>query len=218
MRIDKDSILAVVSVWAIGVAAALAVLKWVPYPWLAWVLLTLLLWYCIFVTYFFRIPKRRRNGDNRVVTSGADGIVSNVQRVFEPEYLKRKCIVVSVFMNFYDMHANFWPVSGTVTYYKYHPGKHFLAFLPKASLANEHTSTCVRTDAGKEILFRQLAGGFARRIVNYGAPGLQVEGGTQCGIIKFGSRFDIYLPAGAKVKVKKGMVLRAGESVVALLQ
>lgn len=218
MRIDKDSISAVLLVWVLGLAAAFAILLFVPILWVRLVSVFLILWFCIFNTYFFRVPNRRRACDNRVVTSGADGEVAWVRKAYEPEFLKRNCMLVSVYMNFYDMHANFWPVDGTVTYYKYHPGKHLLAFKPKAHEENEHTCTCIRTDNGRDVFFRQLAGGFARRIVNYAAPGLQVQGGEQCGIIKFGSRFDIYLPMNAKIKVKKGMVLKAGESVVALLQ
>lgn len=132
MRIDKDSISAVLLVWVLGLAAAFAILLFVPILWVRLVSVFLILWFCIFNTYFFRVPNRRRACDNRVVTSGADGEVAWVRKAYEPEFLKRNCMLVSVYMNFYDMHANFWPVDGTVTYYKYHPGKHMLAFKPKA--------------------------------------------------------------------------------------
>jgi phosphatidylserine decarboxylase len=121
-------------------------------------------------------------------------------------------------MNFFDVHANFWPVTGEVTYYKYHPGKHLLAFKPKASEENEHTSVCIRTKSGSEVLFKQHAGTFARRIVNYAKPGMKVKAGEQCGIIKFGSRLDIFLPADAEVKVRIGDLTTACETVIAQLQ
>ena len=120
-------------------------------------------------------------------------------------------------MDFFDVHANFWPVDGTVTYYKYHPGKHLLAFLPKSSIYNEHSCTVIRTDDGKEIMFKQLAGTFARRIVCYSEPGMKTKAGEQCGIIKFGSRIDMFFPLDADIKVKVGDKVRACESVIALL-
>ena len=120
-------------------------------------------------------------------------------------------------MNFFDVHANFWPASGEVTYYHYYPGEHFLAFAPKASAENEHSCIGLRLAGGQEILFKQLAGVFARRIVCYAKDGLQVQGGAQCGIIKFGSRIDLFLPLDAKVKVKVGDSVRACETVLAEL-
>ena len=123
---------------------------------------------------------------------------------------------VSIYMNFFDVHANFWPVTGEVSYYKYHPGHYFLAFHPKASELNEHSSTAIRNSHG-EIFFKQIAGTFARRIVCYSKPGAHETAGEQCGIIKFGSRIDMYLPLDADIKVKVGDLTRAGETVIAVL-
>ena len=120
-------------------------------------------------------------------------------------------------MDFFNVHVNFWPMSGTVTYYKYHPGKYFLAFLPKASELNEHTSIGIKNEYG-EILFKQLAGTFARRIECYAEVGGQGEKGQQCGIIKFGSRIDMYLPADADIRVAPGDEVRACETVIAELK
>ena len=160
------------------------------------------------------MPQRKWGGSEREVTSVADGKVVIVERVFEPEHLRTECIQISVYMNFFDVHANFWPADGEVTYYCYHPGKHLLAFAPKASEENEHSCVGLRLPGGQEILFKQLAGGFARRIVCYAKEGLKVRGGAQCGIIKFGSRIDLFVPLDADVKVKVGDAVRACETVL----
>ena len=119
-------------------------------------------------------------------------------------------------MDFFDVHANFWPMTGEISYYRYHPGKYLLAFLPKASELNEHSSTAIK-NGDKEIFFKQIAGTFARRIVCYSKKGDSVECGRQCGIIKFGSRLDLFLPLDAKIKVKVGDHTRAAETIIAEL-
>ena len=218
MKIDKDSRFAVAGVIAASLAISILSLIFIPPDWLSWVIALIAVWFAIFVSYFFRIPQRKSEGNGRDVSSVADGQVVIIDKVFEPEYLDRECIQVSVYMNFFDMHANFWPVDGEVTYYKYHPGKHLLAFKPKASEENEHTCTAIRTPGGQEVYFKQLAGTFARRIVNYSKPALKVKAGEQCGIIKFGSRIDMYLPLDAEIKVKMGEVTRACETIIARLR
>ena len=120
-------------------------------------------------------------------------------------------------MDFFNVHVNFWPVSGDVKYYKYHPGKYMLAFLPKASELNEHTSTGMSTPYG-DIFFKQIAGTFPRRIVCYASPGESVSKGSECGIIKFGSRIDMFFPLDADIKVKIGDFVKASESVIAELK
>ena len=169
-----------------------------------------------FSLFFFRVPDRTTVPGSNVLTSVADGKVVIIDKVFENEYLKKECIQVSVYMDFFNVHVNYWPIDGNVTYYKYHPGKYMLAFLPKASELNEHSSVAMQTPYG-EILFKQLAGTFARRIVTYATPGNKVVKGDQCGVIKFGSRIDMYFPLNAEIKVKVGDYLKACESVVAEL-
>ena len=156
-----------------------------------------------FVTFFFRVPRRKRTGEDNFVTSVADGEVVVIEKVFEAEHLKRECIQVSVYMDFFNVHVNYWPLDGIVDYYKYHPGKYMFAYLPKASELNEHTSVGVNTKYG-QIFFKQIAGTFARRIVCYAEPGNSVVKGDQCGIIKFGSRIDMFLPLDAEIMVKVG--------------
>ena len=170
-----------------------------------------------FVMFFFRVPVRQKVGDDNVVTSVADGKVVVIEKVFESEHLNRECIQVSVYMDFFNVHVNFWPIDGEVTYYKYHPGKYMLAYLPKASELNEHTSVGMTSPYG-DVFFKQIAGTFARRIVSYSEIDSQEVRGTQCGIIKFGSRLDIFLPLDADVKVKLGDTTRAAETIIAELK
>lgn len=171
-----------------------------------------------FLPYFFRVPKRDCIDKDGTITSSADGKVVIIKKVYEPEYLKREALQVSVFMSFFNVHVNFYPSSGKITYYKYHPGKYLLAFKPKASEENERTSIAMLCKCGSEILFRQIAGTFARRIVCYAKVGEDVIGGDQCGLIKFGSRVDIFLPVDAEVCVQIGDKVKACETVIARLR
>lgn len=171
-----------------------------------------------FLPYFFRVPKRNCIDEDGTITSSADGKVVIIKKVYEPEYLKREALQVSVFMSFFNVHVNFYPSSGKITYYKYHPGKYLLAFKPKASEENERTSIAMLCKCGSEILFRQIAGTFARRIVCYAKVGEDVIGGDQCGLIKFGSRVDIFLPVDAEVCVQIGDKVKACETVIARLR
>ena len=216
-RIDRNSggTLAAVFLGSAGVAAVFIV--FVRIPWLVYPMIAMLVWLCAWQLAFFSVPERKRAGNARSVTSVADGRVVILERVYEPEYLKEDCIQLSVYMNFFDVHANFWPVDGRVSHYRYYPGEHFLAFKPKASLENEHTCTCIITEDGNELLFKQIAGGFARRIVNYAGREKEARAGEQCGIIKFGSRIDVFLPLDAKVLVSPGQIVRACETILAEL-
>ena len=218
MKIDKNSYGDLALVFFLGALAIWASLRFIPLAWLAWTL-TVLVWvFCTWQLFFFRVPLRGKAGSDKLISSAADGKVVIVDEVMEDEVLQRLCKRVCVYMDFFDVHVNFWPVSGEVLYYRYHEGKHLLAFRPKASMDNEHTTTVIRTPDGQEVLFRQLAGTFARRIVCYSEPGQNVEAGEQCGIIKFGSRLDIYLPLDAEIKVKVGDRVVAAESVIASLR
>lgn len=215
--IDKNSRGTLVVVVLSSLLVATLVLLFVHIPWIVWPAIFLLLWFVVWQFFFFNVPTRQRTGDSTHVSSVADGRVVIVKKAFEKEYLKRDCIQVSVYMNFFDVHANFWPIDGTVTYYKYYPGKHFFAATPKASEENEHSCVGVTTSEGKQLFFKQIAGGFARRIVCYAAKKTEAIAGHQCGIIKFGSRIDLFLPLDAKILVKVGDLVRASESLIAEL-
>ena len=217
MRIDKDCYATIAAAWSVALILLFLDLRLIPYPFIAWPLAAALVVFMGFVTWFHRVPVREKAGSDRIVSSVADGKVIIVEKAFEKEYLKKECIQVSIYMDFFDVHANFWPLTGTVSYYKYHPGRYFLAFHPKASDLNEHSSTAIRSPYG-EIFFKQIAGTFARRIVCYSEEGLSVTAGEQCGIIKFGSRIDFFLPTDADIKVNVGDVTRACETVIAELK
>ena len=217
MTIDKDSYGSLALVYSLSALAVVLLFVFVRIPWLTWPLTASLLWFCIWQTRFFSVPDRKCSGTDNLVSSVADGRVVIAEKVFESEVLGKEALQVSVYMNFFDFHANFWPVNGEVTEWKYRPGKHTFAYKPKSSLENEHTWVKLRTASGKEIMFKQIAGGFARRIVCHADPGLKVQAGKQLGIIKFGSRIDILLPLDAKIKVKPGDLVRACESVIAEL-
>ena len=215
MKLDKDTYGTVLLVYLVCVAGIAALLLFVPYGWVKWPLSLALLWVAGWQTYFHMVPDRDPVGDSHRISAVSDGKVVRIETVFEPGYLKREAQLVSVYMDFWDLHANFWPVTGTVSYTEYFPGKHLLAFKPKASEENEHCCTAIRTESGQEVLFKQLAGGFARRIVCHAETGKPVRAGEQCGIIKFGSRIDYYLPLEARIRVKVGDEVKAVLSLVA---
>lgn len=215
--IDKDSKGTIASIWAVVALIAVVLIVFVKNPWVLWPILAVLLLFAFFVLWFHRIPNRKpAEGDESLVTSVADGKVVIVDRVYEKEYFKGDCIMISIYMDFFDVHANYWPISGEVCYYKYHPGRYLMAFLPKSSEKNEHSSTAIRNSRGT-VFFKQIAGTFARRIVCYSKEGLKVKRGTQCGIIKFGSRIDIFLPLDAEVLVKEGEYTKASVTPLARL-
>ena len=217
MIIHKDCYSTIWKIWLGGAIALFLIYFFIPWTVVAYALSVIPLFLMGFVTFFFRVPKRRLVEGDNVVTSVADGKVIVIEKVYEPEHLKRECIQVSVYMDFFNVHVNYWPLDGQVTYYKYHPGKYLLAYLPKASELNEHSSVGMTSPYG-DIFFKQIAGTFARRIVCYANPGNPTVKGEQCGIIKFGSRIDMYLPLDADIKVQIGDYVRASESVIAELK
>lgn len=170
-------------------------------PAFTWLYIALAVGKFIFLMSFFRKPVRKfPSVDENVIISPADGKVVVIEKVFESEYLKKECLLVSVFMSPLNVHINWYPNKGQVTYEKYHPGKYLVAWNPKSSTENERT-TVVQKIAGEEVLMRQVAGALARRIVCYAKTSENVSGGDEMGFIKFGSRVDIYLPLNAKVHV-----------------
>ena len=217
MKLDKNSRGTILIIWAICIGLFVLLCLLTRLGWLRWLIGLILLAAGTFCTWFFRVPTRSGPGSTKTVTSVADGEVVIIDHIFEREFLRRECIRISIYMDFMNVHANFWPVTGEVIYCHYHPGKHKLAFLPKSSELNEHATTAIRTPEGKELLFKQIAGTFARRVVSYSEKGLQVKAGEQCGIIKLGSRIDFFLPLDAEVKVDEGDIVRACETVIAEL-
>ncbi len=171
-----------------------------------------------FVVRFFRVPKRMSVMDQDLVIASCDGKVVQVREVVEDEFLKEKCIQISVFMSVFNVHVNYYPVGGKILYSKHHQGAYIVASYPKASELNERTSIAIETAGGTKVLFRQIAGYIARRIVCYAEEGEQATQCSQVGFIKFGSRMDIFLPLGSEVNVKVGDNVRACETIMAKLK
>ncbi len=167
--------------------------------------------------FFFRDPERNTVNDPDAVVSPADGKVIDISTSDEPEFLKKDCRKISIFLSILDCHVNRFPVSGKVLATKYKHGKYNLAYDKELSSENEQLLTLVELDKGLKIVFSQVAGFLARRIVSHAGVGSYYNQGERFGIIKFGSRMDIYLPAGSVTEVREGDKVKAGETVIAWL-
>lgn len=169
----------------------------------------------LLVLQFFRNPKRNFLVHPDYVLSSVDGKVVVIEEVFEKEYFNDKRLQVSVFMSPINVHITRYPVGGKVVYSKYHPGKYLVAWHPKSSEENERTTVVVNNEAYGDVLFRQIAGALAKRIVNYAEINQEVEQADESGFIKFGSRVDIFLPLDAKIKVVLNQKVKGGISIIA---
>ena len=158
----------------------------------------------LFIIAFFREPRRVKIHDEDLIFSPCDGRVVVTEVVHEDEYMKKEMMQISIFMSVTNIHMNWLPVGGVVEYFKYHPGRFLIAWHPKSSTENERTTTVVKMDNGKSVLFRQVAGLIARRIVSYIKVGDRVNQNDVFGFIKFGSRIDILLPENAELLVEIG--------------
>ena len=167
------------------------------------------------ILQFFRNPKVVVTQNDKHVICPADGKVVVIEEVEETEYFKDKRIQVSVFMSPFNVHVNRNPVGGVVKYFKYHPGKYLVAWHPKSSTENERTTTVIENNNKVQILFRQIAGALAKRIVWYVKEGQPVEQGDEMGFIKFGSRVDVFLPIGTKITVELNQVVKGGKTILA---
>ena len=185
--------------------------------WLHWTIYILSFLLFVIVLQFFRSPFFNIDKNPDTVLCPADGKVVVIEETEETEFLKDRRIQISVFMSPVNVHVNRNPVSGVVKYFKYHAGKYLVAWHPKSSTDNERTTVVIETDKGIPVLFRQVAGALARRIVCYVEEGQHVEQGDQFGFIKFGSRVDVYLPLGTEITVKLGEVVKGGKTVLAKL-
>ncbi len=184
--------------------------------WPLWLLAFVLTLLALWVAYFFRDPERTGARGDEVVIAPADGKVVLIQTVEEPTFMGGRAQRVSIFMNVFNVHVNRYPVAGTVQYVQYNPGKFLNAAAEKSSSENEQMSVGIETARGR-VLTRQIAGLIARRIVTYSTVGEQVEQGQRMGLIRFGSRVDVFLPLDAVIKVKIGDTPVAGSSVIAEL-
>jgi phosphatidylserine decarboxylase len=182
--------------------------------WPLWLLAFLLTLIAIWVAYFFRDPERTGERGEQLVVAPADGKVVQIVEVDEPAFLKSRAIQISIFMNVFNVHVNRYPVTGTVGYVHYNPGKFMNAAADKASLENEQSSVGIETERYR-VLVRQIAGLIARRIVTYSKVGDPAKQGERFGLIRFGSRVDVFVPVGSKVLVSTGQTTTAGVTTVA---
>ena len=172
----------------------------------------------ILILQFFRNPKRVTEKNDQHIVSPVDGKVVVIEKVYEKEYFKDERLQVSIFMSPLNVHVTRYALGGEVTFSKYHPGKYLVAWHPKSSELNERTTVVVKNPVFGEVLYRQIAGALARRIVNYATVGDQVEKGTDAGFIKFGSRVDVFLPVDTPIDVVLNQTVRGGEDVIAHLK
>ena len=183
--------------------------------WLKWGLQIVALGLLIIVLQFFRNPKRSTPINTDHVIAPVDGKVVVIEEVFEKEYFKDQRLMVSIFMSPINVHVTRYAMSGKVLLSKYHPGKYLVAWHPKASEENERTTIVLENQSFGAVLYRQIAGALARRIVNYAQEGQDVLQGTDAGFIKFGSRVDLYFPLGTNINVELDQVVKGGIDVVA---
>ncbi|MCC4214068.1 phosphatidylserine decarboxylase family protein [Leeuwenhoekiella parthenopeia] len=199
----------------IVIAGVLATHTWVSPEWLQYLCYAALLILLVLILQFFRNPGRKSSGNLNEIVSPVDGKVVVIEEVFEKEYFKEKRLQVSIFMSPINVHVTRYPVSGAVVFSKYHPGKYLVAWHPKASEENERTTVVVRSTSFGDILYRQIAGALAKRIVNYAKEGDSAEQGADSGFIKFGSRVDLFLPVGTPLAVKLNQKVKGAESIIA---
>lgn len=174
----------------------------------------ILLFLLIMILQFFRDPIRIADNSDNHVLAPVDGKVVVIEEVYEPEYFKDKRLMVSIFMSPINVHVTRYAVNGIVKYSKYHPGKFLVAWHPKASEENERTTVVIENRVYGEIMYRQIAGALARRIVNYAVEGMRVVQGKDAGFIKFGSRVDLYFPIGTEINVKLGQKAIGNKTVI----
>ena len=211
----KEGFKIITLTFIICAAIAIATNRYIEIEWLRISILLIVMVFLVLILQFFRNPKRNFQLDAHQVLSPVDGKVVVIEEVYEKEYFKDKRLQISVFMSPVNVHVTRYPLGGTVTYSKYHPGKYLVAWHPKSSEENERTTVVVKSERFGEVLHRQIAGALARRIVNYAEEGAKVDQASESGFIKFGSRVDIFLPLHTKVNVQLDEIVKGGISVLA---
>jgi phosphatidylserine decarboxylase len=213
--IHKEGYIILITTALVVACINFLVYKYIDAAWLRYIITFTTVVVFVLFLQFFRNPGRNTMVNTNHIIAPADGKVVVIEEVEEPEYFKDKRIQVSIFMSPLNVHVNRNPISGVVSYFKYHPGQYLVAWHPKSSTLNERTTTVIKKEDGTEVLFRQIAGAVARRIRWYVAEGDTAVQGQEMGFIKFGSRVDVFLPLGTKINAKIGDVTRGGETVIA---
>lgn len=220
MSLHKEGtkILIITSILTLGLSYAFYTFLF-PVSWILFVILeAALLIFVILIFRFFRVPKRTQLSEDGIIYCPADGKVVVIEETDENEHLKDRRIQVSVFMSPLNVHVNYYPCDGEVSYTKYHPGKFLVAWHPKSSTENERSTVAFKTKSGVEILMRQIAGAVARRIITYSKVGDKFGSGDQFGFIKFGSRVDMFLPLDAEILVDIDQIVTGSQTPLARLK
>jgi phosphatidylserine decarboxylase len=199
----------------ITVALVLMADYFIVVDWIRMTVQSVILVFLILILQFFRNPNRAITPQNNTILAPVDGKVVVIEEVFEPEYFKEKRLMVSIFMSPVNVHVTRYALSGIIKYSQYHAGKYLVAWHPKASEENERTTVVIDNPVFGEVMYRQIAGALAKRIVNYAKPGMQVIQGADAGFIKFGSRVDLYLPLDTKVNVVLNQKSIGNKTVIA---
>ena len=212
----KEGFFIIIFTFLFTAGIALGAEYFVSIVWLKFALQIVSLGLLVIVLQFFRNPKRTTPINSEHIIAPVDGKVVVIEEVFEKEYFKDHRLMVSIFMSPINVHVTRYAMSGKVLFSKYHPGKYLVAWHPKASEENEHSTIVLENKTFGGILYRQIAGALARRIVNYAQEGQEVVQGTDAGFIKFGSRVDLYLPIGTKINVELDQMVKGGVDVVGI--
>ena len=215
IRFHKEGYKIITIALILSIAGILLAENFIEIPWLVKTIQILIIGFLIIILQFFRNPKRVAPLNDNVLVAPVDGKVVVIEEVEEPEYFKGKRLQVSIFMSPINVHVTRYAMSGVVKYSKYHPGKYLVAWHPKASTENERTSVVVNNKSFGDVLYRQIAGALAKRIVNYAKVGDKTIQGADAGFIKFGSRVDLFLPLGTKLNVSLGDKVKGGVQVIA---
>lgn len=215
IRFHKEGYKIIIISFIISIIGILVAEKLIEIPWLVKAIQVLIISFLIIILQFFRNPKRLTSLNSKTLIAPVDGKVVVIEEVEELEYFKDKRLQVSIFMSPINVHITRYAMSGIIKYSKYHLGKYLVAWHPKASTENERTTVVIHNTSFGDILYRQIAGALAKRIVNYAKEGATIVQGTDSGFIKFGSRVDLFLPLGTKLNVSLGDKVKGGVQIIA---
>ncbi|MCL4156338.1 UNVERIFIED_CONTAM: hypothetical protein GTU68_029207 [Idotea baltica] len=215
IRFHKEGYTIITIALIISIIAILLAENFVEIFWLLTLIKVVVIFFLVIILQFFRNPKRETQPNDNTIIAPVDGKVVVIEEVEEPEYFKDKRLQVSIFMSPINVHVTRYAMGGIIKYSKYHPGKYLVAWHPKASTENERTTVVINNKSFGEVLYRQIAGALAKRIVNYAEEKQTVVQGTDAGFIKFGSRVDLFLPLNTKLNVTLGDKVKGGVQVIA---
>lgn len=215
MKIHKEGFKIITLFFLLLAGIDFVLIYFIPITWIWSILATASVIFFYLIVSFFRVPKRAVTIDGNKILAPSDGKVVVIEEVQETEFLNDKYTQISIFMSPLNVHCQWYPINGIVKYFKYHPGKYLVAWHPKSSTENERTTIVVEDEEGRQILFRQIAGAVARRIVFFGKEGEEARQDKEAGFIKFGSRIDVFIPLKSTINVKIGENVVGSQTVLA---